>query len=210
MRLAPTIALVAALGLTAGCTQTNGDTDVPEPSDVISGSAGKVLIPARTMAQREARAYAGAAILSRVAADRANREPENQTAVHSALMSLSSVLDQKTSGDWPNLALRDIRVRIYSAMISGSKQRITDYIGAALTPWTVLDGLKAAGLDVSTYAAMQDDVACHFSGLPDAPEKVTAECNVKQPTERSLDELRSIYKAMLARQLERVEAMVGA
>ena len=207
MRLTATIALAALLGLTAGCAQTSG---APEPSDVVTGAAGKALIPATTMAQREARAYAGAAILARVAADRASREPDNQAAVHSALMSLSSVIDQETSGDWPNLALRDIRVRIYSAMISGSKQRITDYIGAALTPWTVLNGLKAAGLDVSTYSAMQNDVACHFSGLPDASEAVTSECNVEQPTERSLDELRSIYKAMLARQLGRVEAMVGA
>ena len=207
MRPAPTIALAALLGLTAGCAQTG---DVPEPSDVVSGTAGKALIPATTMAQREARAYAGAAILARVAADRASREPDNQAAVHSALMSLQNALGQQVSEAWPNLALRDIRVRIYSAMISGSKQRITDYVGAALTPWTVLDGLKAAGLDVSTYAAMQDDVACHFAGLPDAPEAVASECNVKQPTERSLEELRSIYKAMLARQLERVEAMVGA
>lgn len=210
MKITAVMALVMALGI-AGCSTSQKDApDVPEPSDVLTGVAGEVIIPAQTMVQREARAYAGAAILSRVATDRASREPENQAAVHSSLMSLQNKLKQGTSENWPNLALRDIRVRIYSAMISGSKQRVVDYVEKALTPWTVLGGLKAAGLDLSTYAAMQDDIACHFAGLPNAPEEVTSECNVKEPTEHSVKELRSIYKKMLARQLERIEAMVGA
>lgn len=186
------IVLIGLSGFLSACGSL-GSSESGGFTTMVSDRADTVFVPASNVAERQARAWAGAAMISEVVKLRSKDSPEDATQALGQLASLERTLETSVDPMWASTSLYYQRVAIYKALGQGIKQRISDFRNP-LGPLAILSDLSGL-LDLPVVAFMREDVICHFASLDTAEPAFRERCETPDlmSDRRGANDLVAVY-----------------